>query len=94
MKVYLASFGAGLLMGLIYYCIDVPSPAPPGVALTGLLGMLIGGQLIPIAKRLLRKQFSLSWFRNECALQITGVSPLESRDEKRMCAHARCICTN
>lgn len=83
MKVYLASFAAGLLMGLIYYGMGVASPAPPAVALTGLLGMLIGGQIIPIAKRLLDKQFSLGWFRDECAPNITGVPPPESREKKR-----------
>jgi XapX domain-containing protein len=38
MKVYLLSLGAGLLVGVIYYLLNVRSPALPLVALVGLLG--------------------------------------------------------
>jgi XapX domain-containing protein len=72
-KVYLISLGAGILMGVIYSLISVRSPAPPAVALVGLLGMLIGGQVLPISKQVLQKQFSLTWFANDCAPNITGV---------------------
>src|SRR5215472_10182521 len=50
---YLISLGAGLLVGIIYSLINVRSPAPPLVALVGLLGMLAGEQIIPVGKRLL-----------------------------------------
>ena len=50
MKVYLLSLGAGLLVGVIYALINVRSPAPPVVALIGLLGMLIGEQVPPLVK--------------------------------------------
>jgi XapX domain-containing protein len=50
MRVYLLSLGAGLLVGVIYSLLNVRSPAPPVVALVGLLGMLIGEQ---IAKHML-----------------------------------------
>ena len=53
MKLYLLSLGAGILVGIIYSLINVRSPAPPLIALLGLLGMLIGEQAIPSAKRLL-----------------------------------------
>ncbi|WP_188567592.1 XapX domain-containing protein [Undibacterium terreum] len=75
MMIYLISLGAGVLMGFIYGLIGVRSPAPPAVALVGLLGMLAGGQILPIAKQLLHKDFSLAWFRHECAPEITGVTP-------------------
>jgi XapX domain-containing protein len=75
MKIYLVSLAAGILMGLIYSLINVRSPAPPAVALIGLLGMLIGGQVIPIGKQVLAKDFSISWFSSECAPKITGVEP-------------------
>lgn len=52
MKIYLVSLGAGLLVGLIYHLLGVRSPAPPMVALLGLLGILLGEQMIPTAKRL------------------------------------------
>lgn len=41
----LISLGAGALIGLIYSLIRVQSPAPPAVALVGLLGMVIGSTL-------------------------------------------------
>lgn len=46
MKVYLISMGAGVLIGLVYALLKVRSPAPPAIALIGLLGMLAGEQLI------------------------------------------------
>ncbi|MDG2520753.1 DUF1427 family protein [Caulobacter segnis] len=52
MKIYLVSLGAGLLVGVIYHLLGVRSPAPPMVALIGLLGILMGEQMIPVAKRL------------------------------------------
>jgi XapX domain-containing protein len=74
MKIYLISLAAGMLMGLIYAVINVRSPAPPAVALVGLLGMLIGEQLVPVAKRLIsREPVSVSWFSSECAPKITGL---------------------
>lgn len=51
MKAYLLSLGVGLLVGLLYYGLNVRSPAPPLVALIGLLGMVIGEQLIPWIKQ-------------------------------------------
>ncbi|TEA77198.1 XapX domain-containing protein [Allopusillimonas ginsengisoli] len=54
MKPYLFSLAAGLLVGVIYSLIHVRSPAPPVIALIGLLGMLIGEQVIPVGKQLLK----------------------------------------
>jgi XapX domain-containing protein len=53
MKVYLLSLGAGLLVGVIYALLGVKSPAPPVIALLGLLGILAGEQAVPLAKRLI-----------------------------------------
>jgi XapX domain-containing protein len=53
MRVYLLSLGAGLLVGIIYSLLNVRSPAPPLVALIGLLGILIGEQVIPVGKEML-----------------------------------------
>lgn len=50
MKMYLLSLAVGLLVGVLYYILDVKSPAPPLVALLGLLGMVLGEQLIPVVK--------------------------------------------
>src|ERR1700739_4877312 len=45
MKVLLVSFAVGLFVGVLYGVIRVKSPAPPIVALLGLLGMVVGEQL-------------------------------------------------
>jgi XapX domain-containing protein len=45
MKGLLLSFVVGLGVGVIYALVRVKSPAPPIIALLGLLGMVIGEQL-------------------------------------------------
>ena len=47
---YFISLSAGLVVGLLYWAFKVQSPAPPLIALTGLLGMVIGEHAIPIVK--------------------------------------------
>ena len=44
MKAILISFVVGLVVGVVYALIRVKSPAPPLVALAGLLGMVWGEQ--------------------------------------------------
>ena len=53
MKAMLISFAVGLMVGAIYALLRVRSPAPPLIALAGLLGMVWGEQLIAgyLAKR-------------------------------------------
>lgn len=76
MKSYAISLIVGLLAGVIYALIDVNSPAPPVIALVGLFGMLVGEQLIPLGKRLIRRQpVTLAWFRHECVPKISGTPP-------------------
>jgi len=73
---YLISLGAGILVGIIYGLLNVRSPAPPAIALVGLLGMLIGEQVVPLAKRVIHGEpVSAAWFGHECAPKITGVPP-------------------
>lgn len=45
MKGLLLSFAVGLGVGVVYGLIRVKSPAPPIVALLGLLGMVVGEQI-------------------------------------------------
>ena len=45
MKVLFLSFVVGLGVGILYGLIRVKSPAPPIVALVGLLGMVLGEQI-------------------------------------------------
>ena len=62
MKMYLMSLGAGLIVGIVYSLLNVRSPAPPVIALVGLLGILVGEQLIPFAKTLLAQEpAAVSW---------------------------------
>ena len=44
MSTGLISLAAGVLIGLMYAVLNVRSPAPPALALIGLLGMLAGEQ--------------------------------------------------
>jgi len=53
MKAYLISLAVGAAVGLLYYLLKVKSPAPPMVALVGLLGMLAGEQAIPFVRQCL-----------------------------------------
>ncbi len=50
MKLYLVSLAVGLAVGVIYGLLNVRSPAPPVIALIGLLGMLIGEQVVPVVR--------------------------------------------
>ncbi|MQX38710.1 DUF1427 family protein [Sinorhizobium meliloti] len=60
MKVYLLSLSVGVLVGAIYALLGVRSPAPPIVALVGLLGILVGEQLAPLAASLWKREISSS----------------------------------
>jgi XapX domain-containing protein len=73
MKLYLLSLGAGLLVGIIYALMQVRSPAPPAIALLGLLGMLIGEQIVPLVKQWVAGQpVTMLWLKTECVPKITG----------------------
>jgi XapX domain-containing protein len=50
MKDYLVSLGVGVLVGIGYGLLKVRSPAPPAIALVGLLGMLVSEQLVPVVR--------------------------------------------
>jgi XapX domain-containing protein len=50
MKAYFVSLAAGVLVGLLYTVLDVKSPAPPTIALVGLLGMLAGEHAITLVR--------------------------------------------
>lgn len=55
MKPYVLSLAAGLLVGIVYALLKVRSPAPPVIALVGLLGILVGEQIPPLVKHLLNR---------------------------------------
>ena len=52
MKAFLLSLSAGFGVGLLYALLKVKSPAPPIVALVGLLGMVAGEALLPFIRDL------------------------------------------
>jgi XapX domain-containing protein len=81
MKVYVLSLGAGILVGVIYSLLNVRSPAPPLVALVGLLGILIGEQAIPIGKQMIAGSgLAAAWRQAKCAPHMFGMLPGANRD--------------
>lgn len=76
MKIYLVSLAVGLLVGVIYGMLEVRSPAPPVVALVGLFGILIGEQVVPVAKRWLGGEgITAAWVKTESAPHVFGELP-------------------
>ena len=76
MRTYLLSLGAGLVVGVVYSLLNVRSPAPPVVALIGLLGILVGEQLIPLARHLLQgSHLAAAWRQSQCTSHIFGLLP-------------------
>jgi len=76
MKVYIISLGAGLLVGIICSLLNVRSPAPPLVALVGLLGILAGEQIIPVATRILAGDgLAAAWRQAKCTPHMFGMLP-------------------
>ncbi|MBW6425598.1 XapX domain-containing protein [Rhizobium sp. XQZ8] len=75
MKMYVMSLGAGLIVGIVYSLLNVRSPAPPVVALVGLLGILVGEQFLPLARTLLAQEpAAVSWI-NQIRPHIFGHLP-------------------
>ena len=94
MRTYLLSLGAGLLVGIVYSMLNVRSPAPPVVALVGLLGILIGEQIIPVARHMWEgSHLAAAWRQSQCTPHIFGMLPgsheqaaqadIDSKQEKR-----------
>lgn len=76
MKILFVSICTGVLVGVIYAVLNVKSPAPPVVALLGLLGMLAGEQAVPLIKRIWHKEpITAAWWRQECLPKMTGIAP-------------------
>ncbi|GLK56838.1 XapX domain-containing protein [Methylopila capsulata] len=76
MKMYLMAVGAGLLVGVIYSLLQVRSPAPPLVALVGLLGILVGEQIVPVGRQMLGGLgLQAAWIEEKCAPHLFGALP-------------------
>ncbi|TYP73406.1 DUF1427 family protein [Paenibacillus methanolicus] len=46
----LLALGTGIVIGIVFQSLRIPSPAPPFLGLLGLLGMFLGQRLIPWIK--------------------------------------------
>ena len=75
MKPYIISLAAGLLVGGIYSLLGVKSPAPPMIALVGLLGILFGEQIVPITRRIIAGQPVAAAVTSACAAPVMGRLP-------------------
>jgi XapX domain-containing protein len=82
MRTYIAALAAGVLINVIYSLLGIRSPAPPVVALVGLLGVLLGEQALPAVKRVLaRERLSVEWIESDCVPHVFGRLP--TRPEKK-----------
>jgi XapX domain-containing protein len=75
MKPYLVALAIGLLVGALYSLLGTRSPAPPMIALLGLLGMLLGEQATVLTMRVWHGQEVLLFWRGEGAERVTGLPP-------------------
>jgi XapX domain-containing protein len=67
---------AGLLVGIVYALLSVRSPAPPVIALVGLLGMLIGEQIPPLLRHYLAGEApDAVWMREQVKPHMFGELP-------------------
>ena len=70
---YAISLGVGVIVGVAYALIGVRSPAPPLVALAGLLGMVGGEQLVPLVKH---------WIMPERAAVASSSNPASAASDR------------
>lgn len=83
MKIYLVSLAAGLLVGVIYGVLEVRSPAPPVVALIGLLGILLGEQVPPLVRQWLQPgEHKVAWLEQQVKPHCFGQLPGAERPSK------------
>lgn len=76
---FVISLGVGFGVGLLYWLLKVQSPAPPLIALAGLLGMVLGEHAIPVVKA----QFAISASAPKPApVSANHASTLPQRDAK------------
>jgi XapX domain-containing protein len=83
MRPYLVSLAVGLLVGVIYALLKVRSPAPPTIALVGLLGILLGEQLVPLAKSMFAPHHEAQAMRLSCSQHVLGRLPSNSETSER-----------
>jgi XapX domain-containing protein len=76
MRMYVVALFAGVVVGIFYGCIGVRSPAPPVVALVGLVGILLGEQVVPLSKRLMAgHHVDMTWGKSNFVPHVFGQLP-------------------
>jgi XapX domain-containing protein len=83
MRPYLISLAAGLLVGAIYGLLKVRSPAPPAIALVGLLGILLGEQVVPVLKSYFVSRAEARTLRLSCSEHVLGRLPTNNEATER-----------
>jgi XapX domain-containing protein len=78
MKMLFISFVVGLGMGVLYGLIRVKSPAPPIVALVGLLGMVLGE---PIGTWVHKRKVDVSQAASVCLVGESYDSAASARND-------------
>jgi XapX domain-containing protein len=84
MKTYILSLGAGLLVGVIYSLLNVRSPAPPVIALIGLLGILVGEQIPPLVRNLWVKEAAAHPWLDQVKPHMFGHLPAADKPPERV----------
>ncbi|MDE1179886.1 DUF1427 family protein [Paraburkholderia sp.] len=67
---YVISLSVGFGVGLLYWLLKVQSPAPPLIALAGLLGMVLGEHAIPVVKA--------QFFAQSTTVQVAAQDPAQN----------------
>lgn len=76
MKPYLASLAVGLLVGVVYALFQVRSPAPPVIALVGLLGILLGEQIPPLVRQVFQVEVAFTSWLDQQKPHVFGELPV------------------
>ena len=75
--------GRRWIVGVIYGVLNVRSPAPPVIALVGLLGILIGEQIVPLARgALVRQPITTSLPKQSETRTTTDLSETRRRQDR------------
>jgi XapX domain-containing protein len=84
-KLYLVAFEVGTLVGCIYVVLNVRSQVPQIVALVGLLGVLLGEQIVPMVKKIIAKEpVTVAWSKQHCSELAFGQLPSVSTSSKKL----------
>jgi XapX domain-containing protein len=83
-KPYVLSMAAGVLVGVVYALLRVRSPAPPVIALVGLLGILLGEQVPPLVRHVVSPDSSpVAWLRSQVKPHLFGQLPCGTHTNPR-----------